>query len=239
MLTIRCHNAADYAALPEMDGPAVSSPTEDDRACLDEVGAFLVLNSLHSRFGISLLHQHFGVTDDEVFIEFSNQVTRSVTLRPHRRSVLNERPTTPVNFRFASASGTTVGLVGLEYALQRDVTCIKPVSLEDAPYLAGVYAIMNRHARTDRFGVKLIHDELGLKDDEVLLETCDVENRSLNCSVMNRFDHAVTESIETFWIWNVTLDSLTGAYCRRQSCQRHCWTEAGRHAHRHDRPGCN
>ncbi len=42
MLTIRDHDVEDYVALRDMDATDVGMLSEDDRACLDELGDYLV-----------------------------------------------------------------------------------------------------------------------------------------------------------------------------------------------------
>ena len=59
MLTIRDHDVEDYVALRDMDATDVGTLSEDDRACLDELGDYLVSTDAFQRFAIWLLHKHF------------------------------------------------------------------------------------------------------------------------------------------------------------------------------------
>jgi hypothetical protein len=55
------------------------------------------------------------------------------------------------------------------------------------------------HDKIDRFGVRLIRNPLGLPENELLMETCDFENRTLQCSVEQRNGGHTVKSIETSW----------------------------------------
>ena len=58
MLTMRDHGVEDYEALRHMDTTDVGELSDDDRACLEELGQYLVSTDAWRRFGIWLLHKH-------------------------------------------------------------------------------------------------------------------------------------------------------------------------------------
>jgi len=74
--------------------------------------------------------------------------------------------------------------------------------------------------KTERFGVRLIRDPLGLLDNEVLLETCDIAHRAVRCSGAERHSVHAENSVETTWQWKPSL-SRSG---RRpiQKCMQMC-----------------
>ena len=51
MLTMRDHGVEDYAALRDVDATDVGELGEDDRACLEELGQYLVSTDAWRRFG--------------------------------------------------------------------------------------------------------------------------------------------------------------------------------------------
>ena len=59
MLTMRDHGVEDYEVLRHMDATDVGELHDDDRACLEELGQYLVSTDAWQRFGIWLLHKHF------------------------------------------------------------------------------------------------------------------------------------------------------------------------------------
>src|ERR1700757_712565 len=69
MLRIRNHSVGDYAVLPDIGTTDAGVLRDDDRACLDEIGQFLVMHDAWQRFAIWLLHKHFDPAPGEVFVE--------------------------------------------------------------------------------------------------------------------------------------------------------------------------
>jgi hypothetical protein len=54
MLQIRDHGVEDYAALFDMDATDVGVMTEDDRACLDELGEYLDVARPNAALGLGI-----------------------------------------------------------------------------------------------------------------------------------------------------------------------------------------
>jgi hypothetical protein len=86
VLTLRDHNVEDYAALRGMDTTDVPVLDDADRACLDELGHYLVSTDAWRRFAIWLLHKHFEPAAGEVFMERAITAPRGTqtTLVQHR-----------------------------------------------------------------------------------------------------------------------------------------------------------
>jgi hypothetical protein len=199
MLTIRDHRVDDYAELLDMDATDVGVLTEDDRDCLTELGQYLVSTDSWQRFAVWLLHKHFLPEPGEVFVE------RAITSPPQTHTTPIERaafsPTglraTAVRFDTEVASG--VGLVGMEFAGPADFGSASPISPDDDAVLAGLAQRLHSHAKIDRFGVRLIRDQLGISEDQELMETCDKTRRALHCAVIDSADRPPHNTVETTW----------------------------------------
>jgi hypothetical protein len=59
---------------------------ESDAECLEEVRLVLQKHDALSRFGIALLHSHFGLADDEMMLETTDGERREHLVRPVKRS---------------------------------------------------------------------------------------------------------------------------------------------------------
>jgi hypothetical protein len=70
--------------LPDID--QVSPISEQDENCFEEIRQVLVKHGALNRFGISLLHQHFPMSDDEVLVERIDVENRVLITRPEKRS---------------------------------------------------------------------------------------------------------------------------------------------------------
>ena len=197
-LTLREHNIADYAALRDMDSTDVAVLNDADRACLDELGRYLVSTDTWQRFAIWLLHKHFAPTGGEIFVESVSTAARGTETRPIERCSADLAVT---SMRF-DPEFSGLGVIGMEFSA--DLGHTVPVGDDDGAVLAGVAKRLRAHGKTERFGVRLIRDPLGLREDEVLVETCDITHRRLRCSVERRAGVHI-DSIETTWLWKPSL----------------------------------
>jgi hypothetical protein len=69
---------------------AVPFSPERDRECFEEVRAVLVRHGALHRFGMCLLHDHFRIDTDEVLVETVDVASRTLTIRPAKRSQLDQ-----------------------------------------------------------------------------------------------------------------------------------------------------
>ncbi len=218
MLTMRDHDVEDYVALRDMDATDVGILSEDDRACLDELGQYLVSTDAFQRFAIWLLHKHFEPAAGEVFVESVIMAPRGTETTPVKRCCAQGVNATSMRFDPDVSSG--VGVIGMEFADPADFGSTSSVSPDDEAVLAGIGERLRAHGKTERFGVRLIRNPLGLLESEVLVETCDIAHRTLHCSVGERDgDHAGT-TVETTWQWEPSL-SKTGPTVK-QLCITQC-----------------
>ena len=221
MLTIRDHNAEDYVALRDMDTTDVGMLSEEDRACLDEVGRYLVSTDAYQRFAIWLLHKHFEPEVGEVFAESVTTAPRGTeTALVKRRRAMGLNAT---SMRFDPNVTSGIGVIAMEFAEPIDFGSTSPVRPDDEAVLTGLAQRLHAHGKTERFGVRLIRNPLGLTENEVLVETCDIARRTLNCTVAQRDD--VGSSIETSWQWKPS-PGKTGPKAKRY-CAYQCQMDSG------------
>lgn len=197
MLTLRDHTTDDYVTLRDMDSTDVGVLDQADRACLEELGEYLVASDSWRRFSIWLLHKHFDPAPGEVFAERVVTAPRGTHTAPVARGTAGDL--SPTSMRFEPGATAGLGVTGMEFAGPADFGSTAAVSAEDEPVLSGIAERLRAHGKTERFGVRLIRDPLGLSDDEVLLETCDIAQRTLRCSVGAR--GATDNAVETTWQW--------------------------------------
>ncbi len=125
--------------------------------------------------------------------------------------------------RFDPDVSPGVGVIGMEFADPADFGCTSPLSADDETALAGIADRLRAHGKTERFGVRLIRNPLGLNENEVLLETCDLAHRTLHCSVGERDSIRAATTIETSWQWEPSL-SKTGPKVK-QFCTALCQSD--------------
>ena len=236
MLTMRDHDVEDYAELRDMDATNVGELAEDDRACLDEVGQYLVAADAWQRFGIWLLHKHFEPAPGEVFVERAIHEPRGMKTCPIPRSAFTEQGLSTTAIRFDDMVGG-IGVIGMEFAEPTDFAGVSPLSDDDEAVLAGIAQRLQAHDKIDRFGVRLIRDPLGLSDKEMLSETSNSAERTLNCAVTERGAMASQRAIETNWRWRVVQGK--GAPAVMVECTAGCVSVGEGHdiAHAHSQEG--
>ena len=201
-MLIRDHGVADYVALLDMDATDVGALTDHDRACLAEIGEYLVATDAWQRFAMWLLHKHFEPADGEVFVEraLPDEAKTGTTL-VGRSSALRLNATA---IRFGAEVDSELDVVGMEFAAPADFGSTAPLGSDDETALAGIAERLGAHGKIDRFGVKLIRNPLGLSERQLLLETCDTAERTLYCDVSSR--DILPEDVrivETAWQWTV------------------------------------
>ncbi len=74
---------AGSTSLPQLlDIDDVRPVDETDQIIFDEVREVLERHAALHRFGLTLLHTHFEVSEDEVLVESIDKESRTLTLRP-------------------------------------------------------------------------------------------------------------------------------------------------------------
>lgn len=198
MLTMRDHRVDDYAELADMDATDVGVLTEEDRSCLEELAQCLVFTGGWRRFAIWLLHKHFEPEPGEVFVERAIASPAQTHTVPIERAAFSPTGLRATAMRFDTEVASGIGLVGMEFAGPADFGPTSPIGPEDEAVLAGLAQRLHSHAKADRFGVRLIRNQLGFAEDQELLETCDKPHRALRCAVIDSA-HRPDNSVETTW----------------------------------------
>jgi hypothetical protein len=71
-----------------LDHIADVRPIDDsDAACLEDIRQVLEKHGALQRFGVSLLHRHFDVADDEFMLETTDEEQREHRVRPIKKAV--------------------------------------------------------------------------------------------------------------------------------------------------------
>lgn len=213
MIQLRLPHSHDYTALPDIDATDAGLLTADDFACLADIGRCLVEQRANHRFGVTLLHSHFPIQEDEILLEETQLDRQTVTLRPTKGA---RQGLAATSLCFDAA---TAGLVGLEYVPARSLGSTPPLNDADAGVLGHVRAILQERAMLGRFGIRLLHDALGLQD-RVLLETCDTASRLLTCTTTVEGDPAFVDAIPTLFQWD--LAPTNNGPITSQGCMQFC-----------------
>lgn len=77
-----------YKALKDIN--EVEPLTDEDHETLQMIREVLRQRNAIDKFGVSLLHDHFEVNEDEMLVETTDPITRVQTIKPYRNTELKE-----------------------------------------------------------------------------------------------------------------------------------------------------
>ena len=131
MLMMRDHSVKDYESLRDMDATDVGILSDDDRACLTELGEYLATTDAWQRFAIWLLHKHFEPRAGEVFVERAIPERAKTETAPAERVDFPEHGLSPIGIRFDADPDAEVPVIGLEFAAPAEFGSTAPLSAAD------------------------------------------------------------------------------------------------------------
>jgi hypothetical protein len=103
-----------------------------------------------------------------------------------------------------------------------DIDEVTPLSDADQPCLAEIRAVLAKHDALQRFGVTLLHEHFEVAEEEILVETIDVETRTLTSRPEKIAELGNYNSVETSW----RLDDLNAMARCTSACRPATFTEA-------------
>lgn len=89
--------ASATAEIPDIS--EVSPLSDADRPMVDEIVGVLRKHNALNRFGLTLVHKHFEVADDEVMVESTDVQSRTQTIVPVKKSELPNLDYTETSWR--------------------------------------------------------------------------------------------------------------------------------------------
>ena len=79
MPSTKMMDANDFNALPRID--EINPMDAGDEVCFQELRDVLKRHGKLNRFGVMLLHKHFDLNPGEMFVEYTNEMERTQTVR--------------------------------------------------------------------------------------------------------------------------------------------------------------
>ncbi|GFG55744.1 hypothetical protein MAGR_71850 [Mycolicibacterium agri] len=113
----------------------------------------------------------------------------------------------------------------MEFAGPADFGPAQPVGPADEEVLAGLAERLRAHGKLDRFGVRLIRNQLGISEDQELMETCDKPRRALHCAVIDTAERPTDKAVETTWRVTPAVGDGPSAsqWCSSVHCYHSCY----------------
>lgn len=89
--------------------------------------------------------------------------------------------------------------MALAYRDLADIDDVAPLDEQDTACLAEIREVLVRRGKLDRFGVSLLHSHFFIGEDEVLVESCDHDGRTLTMTVEPKEALASPNLVQTAW----------------------------------------
>lgn len=90
-------------------------------------------------------------------------------------------------------------MLALAYKDLADIDTVPSLDDDDMACLSDIRDVLLKHGKLERFGVNLLHSHFPIKEDEVLVETCDDEARTLTMKVKSKDVLASSDLKATAW----------------------------------------
>jgi hypothetical protein len=196
---------------------------EENQESLAELGDLICLHGLYDRVGVSLLHKHFEIADNELVVrEFVGDVSY---MKPWKLDQLSS----PVPYLWkAEISGRRAMYYPLEFCDYPDH--LQAEARHDVEVLKGSPAFLTAFANKladlgliEIFGLASLRsrDGLTLEQGETLLETTDEERRILTLRPAQTSEVERLDTTQTLWIYRPA-PSRVGAVIAGATCAVHC-----------------
>jgi hypothetical protein len=194
------------------------------------LGDVIVTHGLHNRVGVSLLHKHFDLDQDEIVVRTIDAPRRVA----HARPTLQHTDAMPYLWKtFRDPSGQ-LRFAPLEFVCG-DAQESQVVDLTQYPsFLTGITHALAEHDLLDMFGIATTNImKIPLGHDELMVETTDSESRTLTITPMHRSDLQINELTETFWTFTPGRLLEGAVKCSGTHCSGHCKSHCSGHCVMH------
>ena len=88
-----------WSEVPDIN--AVQEFSAEDERCFREIRDVLKKYNALDRFGLTLVHTHFDINDDEVMVETTDVEARTQLVRPMKKTALGDQRYSITNWRLA------------------------------------------------------------------------------------------------------------------------------------------
>ena len=225
MLTIRDHGVDDYAELADMDASDVGVLTQDDRDCIRNLAitSFPPMPGSDSQSGCCTALRARAWRSVR---RACHQQTAADAHHPHRpgrvladwfasHRIPVRRPRCPRVWVWSAWNSPDPRISGLP---RRSA----PTTRRCSP---GCAQRLRSHGKIDRFGVRLIRNQLGISEDQELMETCDTPRRALHCALIDTADRPSDNAVETTWRVTPATKTVPAAstVCSSVHCYHSCY----------------
>ena len=153
------------------------------------------------RFGITLLHKHFEIADDEIILETTDVKKRTLFMRPVKAAdYLNQNDSSIISTSLRLVEGDDdVAVQTTMWSQKHNVDNRTTISDNDAKCFYELRKVLKEHDALDRYGIALLHRPFEVANDEILFETTDIEERTQIIRPVKTVDLNGMSMLTTSW----------------------------------------
>ncbi|HEY0872555.1 MAG TPA: hypothetical protein VGD94_03715 [Vicinamibacterales bacterium] len=108
----------------------------------------------------------------------------------------------------------------IQWSKLKNIDDVDPLNNADTECLLEIRDVLQKHGKLNRFGVALLHSHFDLAADEAMVETCDLENRTLTLKAVKQSEVGPRD-VGTIWKLGEG-DFIAMSWCRSY-CKPHFW----------------
>ena len=105
-----------------------------------------------------------------------------------------------------------------------DINDVHELDESDKQCLEEIREVVQKHRKLDRFGVTLLHQHFALASDELLVEHCDAERRTLVTTPRKAIEVSERNYLPTVWRFDGPQANVC-AYCPKDGDQHRGYKE--------------
>jgi hypothetical protein len=106
---------------------------------------------------------------------------------------------------------SSLTIAPMQWTSVKDIDDVRPISEADNDCLAEIRDVLKKYGNLERLGIALLHSHFQLGDDEILLESSDVETRTLVLQPAKQSEAG--RSVGTIWMLRDD-ENKTTAWCQ-------------------------
>lgn len=180
---------------------------------LPELGKIICRYNLQEQVGVSLLHKHFDLDEDELLVEtISNN-----TVRISPAKVQDTDGLVPYIWKLESNSDTRARWIPLEFAHDTSGTSIAAELADkvsqNSLFLNDMATKLGELGLATIFGLTTLHRQLTKQHNEITVERTNDALRVLNIEVRSRSEVDFSKLTQTLWKFTPNEEVETACYC--------------------------
>tara|TARA_R110000850_G_scaffold277120_1_gene423041 strand:- start:20442 stop:20819 length:378 start_codon:yes stop_codon:yes gene_type:complete len=84
----------------------------------------------------------------------------------------------------------------------KDINAVQRLSSNDTACISEIKSVLKKYQNQNKFGITLLHKHFDISEDEIMVESIDVENRVLTTRPVKLKEAQKTSLVQTVWCFS-------------------------------------